>query len=78
MHYAEVVMGRWKQELFTFERETYLEYLDTDKMRGKVEQIYLKYFDAAKMRGKVGTLIRDKMNRLHVLTYYRLKEHHEL
>ena len=46
-------------------------------MRGKVEQIYLKYFDAAKMRGKVGTLIRDKMNRLHVLTYYRLKEHHE-
>ena len=49
-----------------------------DKMGGKVEQIYLKYFDAAKMRGKVGTLIRDKMNRLHVLTYYRLKEHHEL
>ena len=46
-------------------------------MRGKVEQIYLKYFDAAKMRGKVGTLIRDKMNRLHVLHYYRLKEHHE-
>ena len=60
-----------------FEREIYLEYLDTDKMGGKVEQIYLKYFDAAKMRGKVGTLIRDKMNRLHVLHYYRLKEHHE-
>ena len=46
-------------------------------MGGKVEKIYLKYFDAAKMRGKVGTLIRDKMNRLHVLHYYRLKEHHE-
>ena len=43
-----------------------------DKMGGKVEQIYLKYFDVAKMRGKVGTLIRDKMNRLHVLHYYRL------
>ena len=57
--------------------QMYLEYLDTDKMRGKVEQIYLKYFDAAKMRGKVGTLIRDKMNRLHVLHYYRLKEHHK-
>ena len=38
--------------------QTYLEYLNTDKM-GKVENIYLKYFDAAKMRGKVGTLIRD-------------------
>ena len=46
-------------------------------MGGKVEQIYLKYFDAAKMRGKVGTLIRDEMNRLYVLHYYRLKEHHE-
>ena len=46
-------------------------------MGGKVEQIYLKYFDAAKMRGKVGTLIRDEMNRLYVLNYYRLKEHHE-
>ena len=53
--------------------QMYLEYLDTDKMRGKVEQIYLKYFDAAKMRGKVGTLIRDEMNRLYVLHYYRLK-----
>ena len=37
----------------------------------------MKYFDAAKMRGKVGTLIRDEMNRLDVLHYYRLKEHHE-
>ena len=46
-------------------------------MGGKVEKIYLKYFDAAKMRGKVGTLIRDEMNRLYVLHYYRLKEHHE-
>ena len=46
-------------------------------MGGKVEKIYLKYFDAAKMRGKVDTLIRDKMNRLHVLHYYRLKEHHK-
>ena len=36
----------------------------------------MKYFDAAKMRGKVGTLIRDEMNRLYVLHYYRLKEHH--
>ena len=44
MHYANVVMGRWKQEFFIFEREMYLEYLDTDKMGGKVEQIYLKYF----------------------------------
>ena len=35
-------------------------------MGGKVEKIYLKYFDAAKMRGKVDTLIRDKMNRLHL------------
>ena len=77
LHYAEVVMGRWKQEFFIFEREIYLEYLDTDKMGGKVEKIYLKYFDAAKMRGKVDTLIRDKMNRLHVLHYYRLKEHHK-
>ena len=77
MHYGEVARGSWKKEFFIFEREIYLEYLDTDKMRGKVEQIYLKYLDAAKMRGKVGTLIRDKMNRLHVLHYYRLKEHHE-
>jgi len=46
-------------------------------MGGKVEKIYLKYFDAAKMRGKVGTLIRDKMNRLYVLQYFSLKEHHE-
>ena len=29
------------------------------------------------MRGKVGTLIRDEMNRLYVLHYYRLEEHHE-
>ena len=29
------------------------------------------------MRGKVGTLIRDEMNRLSVLHYYRLKEHYE-
>ena len=27
---------------------------------------------------KVGTLIRDEMNRLYILHYYRLKEHHEL
>ena len=40
-------------------------------------KFYLKYLDAAKMRGKVGTLIRDEMNRLYVLHYYRLKEHHE-
>ena len=39
--------------------------------------MYLKYLDAAKMRGKVGTSIRDEMNRLYVLHYYRLKEHHE-
>ena len=45
-------------------------------MGGKVEKIYLKYFDISKMRGKVGTLIRDEMNRLYVLHYYRLKEHH--
>ena len=77
MQYGEVAMGSWKQEFFIFEREIYLEYLDTDKMGGKVEKIYLKYFDTAKMRGKVGTLIRDEMNRLHVLHYYRLKEHHE-
>ena len=77
MHYAEVVMGRWKKEFIIFQREIYLEYLDTDKMGGKVEKIYLKYFDAAKMRGKVGKLIRDKMNRLHVLHYHRLKEHHK-
>ena len=38
MHYAKVVMGRWKYELFNFEREIYLEYLDTDKMVGKVEK----------------------------------------
>ena len=38
MHYANVVMGRWKQEFFIFEREMYLEYLDTDKMGGKVDK----------------------------------------
>ena len=56
----------------------YLEYLNTDKMEGKVKKIHLKYFDAAKMRGKVGILIRDEMNRIYILHYYRLKEHHEL
>ena len=73
LHYAKVPMGSWKQEFFIFERAIYLEYLDKDKMGGKDEKIYLKYFDAAKMRGKVGTLIRDEMNRLYVLHYYRLK-----
>ena len=38
LHYAKVVMGRWKKEFFIFEREIYLEYLDTDKMGGKVEK----------------------------------------
>ena len=38
MHYAEVVMGKWKQEFFLFEKEIYLEYLDTNKMGGKVEK----------------------------------------
>ena len=36
--------------------------------------MYLKYLDAAKMRGKVGTSIRDEMNRLYFLHYYRLKD----
>ena len=35
MHYGEVAMGIWTQDFFIFEREIYLEYLDTDKMRGK-------------------------------------------
>ena len=38
MHYAEVVMGRWRLEFLIFEREIYLEYLDTDKMGGQVEK----------------------------------------
>ena len=38
MHYGEVAMGSWTQEFSTFEREIYLEYLDTDKMGGKVEK----------------------------------------
>ena len=33
--YGEVAMGIWIQDFFIFERETYLEYLDTYKMRGK-------------------------------------------
>ena len=38
LHYAKVAMGSWKQEFFIFERAIYLEYLDTDKMGGKVEK----------------------------------------
>ena len=38
MHYAKVVMGRWKQEFFNFERVIYLEYLDADELGGKVEK----------------------------------------
>ena len=34
LHYGEVAMGSWTWEFFTFERKIYLEYLDTDKMRG--------------------------------------------
>ena len=35
MHYGEVAMGIWTQDYFIFKKEIYLEYLDTDKMRGK-------------------------------------------
>ena len=38
LHYGEVAMGSWKWEFFIFEREIYLEYLDTDKMGGKVDK----------------------------------------
>ena len=35
LHYGEVAMGIWTQDYFIFKKEIYLEYLDTDKMRGK-------------------------------------------
>ena len=38
MYYTKVAMGSWKQEFFIFEIAKYLEYLDTDKMGGKVEK----------------------------------------
>ena len=35
LQYGEVAMGIWTQDYFIFKKEIYLEYLDTDKMRGK-------------------------------------------
>ena len=61
MHYEKVVMGRWKYELFTFEREIYLEYLDLDKMRG-FKLIVEKSKDLNWVQNRTQIFERDQLN----------------